>query len=88
MSGYFGAFHPTRGGSDLTYSAIASRSAGASCEVLRTTSTMFEPTESPLGVRPVDSTSAMSPFDQSPMPVLSGVMFGTEPLPSGLGPPA
>ena len=70
------------------YSAIAARSASRELRGVADDLDHSSRPKSPLGVKPVFSTSAMSPFDQSPMPVWSGVMFGTEPLPSGLGPPA
>lgn len=52
---FFLGFIPSTGGRDLTYVAMAIRSSAESCAVLRTTSAMVEPTESPSGVRPVSS---------------------------------
>jgi hypothetical protein len=59
-------------------------------EVLRITSTIVLPAKSPDGIMPSSRKVAISFSDQTSSLRLSpiGVMFGTQPLPSGAGPPA
>ena len=59
-----------------------------SSQETRTTAAIVPPTLSKLGVKPVFSSSAISSFDHFASPFSDCVMFGTQPLPSGSGPPA
>src|SRR6202022_5201977 len=77
---------PSTGGSDLRYSVIAARSSGFNCEVFLITRAIEPPAVSPSGISPVSRKYAMSFSLHSASPFW--VMLGTQPSPSGFGPPA
>src|SRR6185312_4034111 len=83
---FFGRGGPSAGGSDFRYSAMPSRSSADNCEMFLITRAIDPPAVSPSGVCPVSRKYAMSFALHSPSPFC--VMFGTQPSPSGLGPPA
>src|SRR6202171_1566366 len=85
LAAFLGGGGPSTGGSDLRYSAIAARSSGDNCEVFLITRAIEPPALSPSGISPVSRKYAMSFSLQSPSPFC--VIFGTQPSPSGLGPP-